>query len=910
VLVARQAREDRRHAVLAMDPVEESLPALREYIAGNPGETAVQERLDEVTQAIEQDRKLRADPGYRAQREGLAALEAGRIEEAQGRLQEALARRPNDGEAVGALGLVRLRQGRHAEAIEQFRRARRLDRANAGRWNGLIRTARYWGLLQQAAQAREAGQLDAAEARVREARAIDPKEPNAAVELARIHLAAGRDREAEALLGELTPAQREQVGESIAAMRAGRLRDRAKQLQAQGRRAEAIAALEQGAALDPLDPWMRHDLARLYAAAGERERGQALFDDLLRRRPGDADARYAFALFLSGIERESQALEVLEGVAAGERTAGMTRLQRRLWITVQGRRAVAYAAAGEAGHADAVMASMNDAIGGDRGLAIEVARVLDRMGADAQLRALLDRIATLGAATPEQRETLGSLALDLELRRARALRAAGRVDEAAESYREVLRANPADTQARLSLIEMLVERGEVDAAQPLIEAALRAQPDDPRALAAAGRIAQRNGRIDEAIAYEQRSLAGEASGGQGWRYRRLAEMLDQRLTLEGAALDWLYRSGSAGKSQISAQELPLAHRQAWGDSGQWLLRVVPARVKSGLLDTANPGEVATFGSLLLCMPLCSAAPLVSVEEGVAVSAGFERDRWRFDLGTSPIGFPVVNLVGGLVYKGDWGSYSYSIDASRRAMTSSLLSYAGMRDPNTGRTWGGVVTTGVRLNVSRDSGGEYGAWGLAGLYRLSGRNVQDNDKAELMAGAYRRLINEDNRQLALGLTGMLWHFSENAGEFTFGHGGYYSPRSFRSLSVPLSYALRGARTSYFVRAALSVSWSESRSAPFFPTDAQLQAQAEALSATNGIDPFYGGGGNGRSFGRSLAAAVEHQLAPNVFVGGRMDLERSTNYTPNRFLLYVRFTPGAPAARPVSLPPDPVLFGSPY
>ena len=46
-----------------------------------------------------------------------------------------------------------------------------------------------------------------------------------------------------------------------------------------------------------------------------------------------------------------------------------------------------------------------------------------------------------------------------------------------------------------------------------------------------------------------------------------------------------------------------------------------------------------------------------------------------------------------------------------------------------------------------------------------------------------------------------------------------------------------------------------------------------------------------------------------LNARIDLERSTNYTPNRFLLYIRFTPDGPAARPVSLPPDPVLFGPP-
>ncbi len=913
VLVARQARESWRRAVLAMDPVEASLAALREYIASNPGETAVKERLDEVTQSLAQDRKVRTDPGLRAMREGWAALEAGRIEDAQARLQEAVALRPNDGEAAGGLGLVRLRQGRHAEALEQFRRARELDGSAAAKWNGMIQTARYWELLQLAGQAREAGQLDVAEARVREARAIDAKEPTAAIELARILLAAGRDLEAEALLGELTPAQRLSVSDAINGVRAGRLREQATQLQAQGGQAAAVAALEQAVALDPLDPWVRHDLARLYATAGDAQRGRALFDDLLRRRPGDADARHAFALFLSSTGRDSEALTVLEGVTAGERTEAMTRLQRRLWTTVQGRRAMAYASADQPSEAGQTLAAMREAVGADPDLSTVVvdlklsfdlrqSEALRAAGRTADaLRALQDSLPA--EPTPPQ------LARQRQ-EQARVLREMGRAPEATEIYRELVRANPGDSAAQLALAETLVEQGDVEAAQPLVESILRAHPDDARALAAAGRIAQRSGRLDDAISYEQRSLGSEAGSGDGWRYRRLAEMLDQRLSWNAAALDGLHRSGSAGKSQISAQELPLAHRQAWSPAGQWLFRVAPTRVDSGQLDLADAGESSTFGSLLLCIPLCADALPPSAEKGVALGAGFERDGWRFDVGTTPIGFPVVNLVGGVLHNGKLGTYSYSVDASRRAIASSLLSHAGTRDPNTGRTWGGVVATGLRLNLSRDSGGDYGAWGLAGLYRLSGRNVQDNDKAELMAGAYRRLINEDNRQLAVGLTGMLWRFSENAGEFTFGHGGYYSPRSYRSLSIPLTFGLRTALTSVFLRGSVSVSWSESRRAPFFPTDAQLQAGAEALAPVTGIDPFYGGGNNGRTYGRSFAALVEHQLAPDVFIGGRMELERSTNYTPNRFLLYVRYTPDGPAARPVSLPPEPVFLGFPY
>jgi tetratricopeptide (TPR) repeat protein len=876
--VARQAREAWRRAVLAMDVAPESVPALREYIAANPGETAVQERLDKMVQDLAQGgARPRDDPATRARRQGWAALDAGRNEEAEARFTEAIRSQPKDGDAIGGLGLLRMRQGRHAEALGHFERAKALDAANRSKWESLAQTARYWDLLAQSRHAREAGKLDVAEARVRAARAIDPKEPNGAAELARVLLAAGRDREAEAMLSELPPAERRAIGDAIDSTRAARLRDEAKSLQARKRDKDAVVALEKAAALEPNDPWVRLDLARLYATRGESERGKAVFEELLGRRPNDADTRYAFAIYLSGVERDAEAMRMLEAIAPGERSANMTRMQRRLWLSIQGTRAAALAERGEREEAARVVALARETFG--------------------------------SAATPEEAEAIAAFERSVAMREARALRDAGRSAEAAEAYRRILAKSPGDREAELALIDTLIDRGEADAARPVLESVLRASPEEPRALSAAAQLALRAGHLDQAIAYEQRAM-GAGSRGEAWRYRRLAEWLDQEPNWYSSALDWLQRSGTRGKSQVSAQELPLAWREGWAYGGRWFARVAPARVASGGIDLEDVTEANTFGSALLCLPQCPYGAPDAVEKGVALNAGFERAGWRFDIGSTPIGFPVVNVVGGIANKGDWGPFSYTLEAARRPLPSSLLSYAGTRDPNTGKTWGGVVANGLRLNLSRDSGGEYGAWSVLGAYRYTGRNVQDNDKLEIMAGFYRRFVNEDDRLATVGLTGMAWHFSENAGEFTFGHGGYYSPKTYRSLALPVTYGWRTQRTSVLLRASVSVAWSESRRAPFYPTEPELQARAEALQPTTFVEPFYSGGSDGRSYGRAVAAIGEHQLAPNVFIGARLELERSTNYTPNRFLLYVRFTADKAAARPVALPPEPTLPGFQY
>src|SRR5205085_5324281 len=75
-----------------------------------------------------------------------------------------------------------------------------------------------------------------------------------------------------------------------------------------------------------------------------------------------------------------------------------------------------------------------------------------------------------------------------------------------------------------------------------------------RQLDEAARRAIAEGRVDEAVAYERRAMGSQAREGDGWRYRRLAELLDRQAEWNATGLDWLYRSGTPGTSRMSAQE--------------------------------------------------------------------------------------------------------------------------------------------------------------------------------------------------------------------------------------------------------------------------------------------------------------------------------------------------------------------
>lgn len=415
---------------------------------------------------------------------------------------------------------------------------------------------------------------------------------------------------------------------------------------------------------------------------------------------------------------------------------------------------------------------------------------------------------------------------------------------------------------------------------------------------AAGNVVSRQKNAQPApsnsLAYENIGIGEFGDPGKinrNWKEKKLASLIDRRSNWLSSAIDMRSRSGSSGLSQFNSVEIPLEYKTPWHGNDEAFFRADMVKLKAGTVAPTNE----RFGGILFCQPACEPALLPQAAQGVSLTAGYQRDNLRADMGITPHNFPVSNIVGGIRQDGHFGKFSYSFEASRRPVTGSLLSFAGAKDPNTGNVWGGVVATGGRVGLSLDKGETFGFWSSLGLHSLTGRNVQDNSRLQLMAGGQWRAVNEENRLFSLGLTGMYWHHTQNAGEYTLGHGGYYSPLNYRSLSFPVTYAERFPRFSYMLRAAVSVSQSQTREAPFFPTDSRLQAQA--------ANPVYSGG-SGHGTGQSLKAAWEYQVEPRLFAGGLLSLDRSESYAPNRLLFYMRYSLDHPAAQPVFMPPEPI------
>ena len=679
--------------------------------------------------------------------------------------------------------------------------------------------------------------------------------------------------------------------------------------------------------------WLQVQVQRAEAAAraGDGTAARALLKQAEAATPGDASSATTLAAAWIEIGDASQARRMLSDV--GDATAPAATLRRAALYTQLGDDDGVNVLLDELGRSPALSAEERATLEDLRDtLVIRRAGQRAREGQVDAAQVLLKARAETAPSRPR-----------IIFAQAEVLRETSRYPEALERYRQVLLLDPAFDAARWGMVDAQLRNGETARARGSLDGLLSTNPGDARALQLLSALEQREGNLATSMQVLQaaakaewtaRSVTAPTDGlsrldsseregnatpalvavsaspvavaseiGRWWPYRPLAQGLDMNNRWLSGALDWRFRSGSQGKSSLDMKELPIEMRRPW-QAGQGVLRADVVRLDAGAVNLADAGNVRDFGQLLLCQPPCANGSFAQTATGLALNAGYETETLRLDIGTTPLGFALRRLVGGMRVKGDAGPLSYSLDVSSRPVTSSLLSYAGARDPRSGIVWGGVQASGAALTLSADQGGALGGWALLAGHRLHGTHVQNNDRRQLMGGGYWRVVNRENRQFSIGVTGVAQSFAYNVGEYSFGHGGYYSPRSHRSVSLPLTFSERGARFSYMLRGAVSKSRSQTDSAPFYPTDGALQANAEAQAATTGVSPQYAGG-PGSGSGHSLAAALEYQWRANLQVGVRLEIERSRDFEPNRALFYARWALDGANASPLAMPLKPVL-----
>ncbi|PVX84773.1 cellulose synthase subunit BcsC-related outer membrane protein [Paraburkholderia unamae] len=688
----------------------------------------------------------------------------------------------------------------------------------------------------------------------------------------------------------------------------------ARQLIAQGNEAEARALLDAAAddANAANDPQMLASVGREWIAIGEPDRGLKLVQDWLAAHPDDPaanGARVRYGELLAAANRDDawanwiDATRDQPGITA-EQLASLDDQELRLAIRETDRQITAGDLTGARHTLDAVP----DRLKSNRRWLLEEADLFEAKGDYKSAMASAQKVLATHPDDAEARLTV-----------ARMLERMGRDREAADMVRAVL-ADTAenDIDTRLAVARRFTALGLNDEASSVVDPLREQYPDNPDITIQSGRIAQARGNYNEAASLYRTSRAQEQAGGTQpdadgtTSAGRALQGLEDRK--QGQVATGWYQSnlsGDPGISELHATEIPLYVRIPDGYTGHYFFHADTVYLNAGTLpandlDTAYKyGKIAALGNAGL-------SPINETATGVALAAGYEfngaNNSWRADVGSTPVGFPIQSILGGIQYRHDFQHSSLSFDVSRRPVTASLVSYAGGIDPVTGEKWGGVVRNGFTVRGAQDFGPGT-VFTSIGFGLLTGTNVETNQEFKVRGGYDWSVIRRPDQIVSSGLTLNYWKYSKNEHNYTFGNGGYYSPQGYFSVGIPLDWTGRYKKLSWEIDGSVGMSFTNENESPFYPTRPGLQAQALAFMNANDLGSPYFGGGSGGGFSYTIEAALEYRVTEHFVVGGRFSIDRSRDYAPNVGVLYMRYF-FSPQKGPVPFPPRPVVPYSAY
>jgi tetratricopeptide (TPR) repeat protein len=879
---------------------------LQAYLREAPADGTVRDILDHVLKAEEERRKLEADPYWQAGQRGVKALASNDLAGAEAELEIALPQRSGDAELLGAMGLLRMRQSRYPESIAWFGKAEAAEPGDKARWRNMAAVARFWGDMAAAKAALAAGKLDEAESMARSLATRQPKEAEAHALLGdvlsakhnwsdaeRAYRAAlalgaynssalqgwvallrtnGRGREIRPLLAQYQarfPAARGELD----ALRGRELADEAEALAKAKRNSRAITRYEEAIELIPRDPWVRFSLAGLYRDLGVPEQGSEVMQEGLQLEPGSA-MHYAAALYFASLDQDDVALATLRAIAPTERNDDMRALELRLQVRSADTRALELAKQGQRDAALTALAQARQAAGDNPDLLGDIGQAY--VSAD-----LAEPGLTWLAGWLDAHPGAGTMAL--RLRYASLLEQAGRDQE---------------QQAWLSGLEAmsgLTAEQRSELADRRVRLALRQELNQARQA-----LAQQ--RYDEAEQHARKMLALKP---QDQDAQRLLASLDERRQPEiDIGYNTSSKPGDPGISNLRLTEIPLYGQAPLGYAGHVFAEVDQVAISAGTVSRSDANTAGGFGTIAAFGMDTLRGPLEQSARGTAFGIGYRNDNWRFDIGHTPLEFPVNYWVGGVRWQASIGAGFYSVEVGQRPLTSSLLSYAGAHDPVTNQVWGGVRRLGVTLHGGWDVG-PLGISSSLSLAQLSGQNVASNREILLRQAFDWSALKRAKWSLNLGLVANVWNYSNNQSDYTYGQGGYYSPQSYVSLGIPFELNGQAGRFAYRLGGTVGTSYSESRASDYYPTRPDLQALAAARAAADPAlsTPVFQASKGGGDIGWNAEAALEYRATPHLVLGLVYGVDRSKSYAPDRALFYLRYSfkaqsavPARPAAQP--------------
>ena len=893
---------------------------------------------------IERQTALLGDPAWQAGQAGLRLLDQGSNTQAIARLKKAITAYPEDAELHGALGLAYLREDDRTRALRYFRLAKEKEPRDdqTSKWISLIDSTGYWLLLEKAAGVFADKDWPQAQRLYQQAyqrdsnnifallgladTALAMQQPDRAwpyykraLQLAPFDEVAQRGvlrfiatlpaQQALAVLTPLTPRNAPLFVASKRNLQIELLEQRAANAEKEGRWQDQLDALKQIQQLNLADPWSSYRLALALRAQGQETAALAAYQRHLSAYPQAPVSRYAHGLLLAAVDRWDATLNTLNAIAKPAWTEDTHNLAQRVTDARLIDLAQQYYAAGEIQQAFALL----EAEPQSQAARLQVAQWAydegDHAKSLAYYKQVLDAEPSNVDAGLGQLENWVAQGKFVQARTALEQSEFATEGQPTNVYRReanLWQLLGERARAKTLLQQQVTQLSEPDALLYRDLARLTAEQDAQQALDLYA-YGMRDAQLlaPEAVSPQRDNIAFtramRETADDDWLARSLRAEAEQLYLRESPTFtvhndNWWRTDGTSGMSKLSANTT-MAHLEFALEQGRAFLRADHVRMDTGTLKKTDGSFSGRFGSCSFSGGGESLAGcqhgLRQKADGTSFAAGWYDEQLSFDLGTTPIGFTVQNWTGGISYSDKVGVTGWRLTASRRPLSNSLLSFAGAKDPRTGTEWGGVMANGGALGLSWDQGGANGVWMDISHHQLAGKSVADNDRSRLMAGYYRRLINTPNERLTVGVNGMLWRYQKDLGEYTLGHGGYYSPQRYTSLSLPVSYARRTADWSYVIEGSVSVSKAKTRDTAYYPMSGLIAEPLQELASKGVFETAfmadnYTAGGTSRGVGYSARGLFERRLDSHWVLGAGFDWRYSDDYSPSRGMLYLRYS----------------------
>lgn len=904
----------------------------------------------QATAQLNSQQQLLADPAWQAGVKARLMLDQNLDSAmAEGLLRRALKGYPQDPALYGALGTALMRQDKYPAAFEAFSQAlaKEQDTDYISKWQDLQAATRNWMILQKADQALQRGDYNAARQGYSQARTLRPDNADPLIGLANVALAEHDDIRAEALL---LQARRLEPGSGNVVRALVRLYQRQSSDKAQtfldslpvsnqaefaalrrsielerlNRQADAaeqrkdwpqlVNLLKQIRTLDADNTWLTYRLANADISLGRPRDADDAFAVLLARQGRDPQARYAHGLFLASAGRDAEVLETLKQIPTAAWTDNMRELAGRITrrqllaeadrLRARGQEPAAIALLMRAPTVDDLgtvadwAAQRGDQVQAERGYRAVLKR--EPGNSEAQL-GLIEALLASGR-LPAARQALQrfaptqALAVGQQRRLANAWSAVGEPDKATALFNELLKTPQSDPLIYRDAARLIAKDHPQQALDHYARSMAAAGLTPPVSFAAA-----QGARDDGAM-----TQASRATDADDWLPRSIRSDVETLYQTQNPTVNlyrdfaWRTDNTSPGISDLTTQttilriDAPLAQGQGFVQAEQVDLQVSD-------FDTDADGlHREAFGTCAVQLRDRATGDAVAngcrsrsqSVSGPSLAVGWKNAQWNVDLGHTPAGFEVGNWLGGVGYSSDWQSIGWTLTASRRPLSNSVVSYAGAVDPITGTRWGGVTSNGLTLNLSHDEGGVDGVWASLGQHWLVGRNVVDNQRRSAMGGYYYRLVERANERMRTGLTLMYWSYDKDLSDYTLGQGGYYSPQQYYSIGVPFSYAWRTANWSVQLDSSLGWSFSKSDSSDLYPLDGPAgKFFTDAAAAGLDVDSsttLTSAASSSAGVSVGLRGLLERRLSDHWVVGSGVSWQHSEGYAPSRAVLYLRYT----------------------